>query len=436
MKLRVSCENSNSISKNNNSDLSLIQTITDTFTITSNMTDLEFDKTINVLYAPGEKLNNYVVNKIIGDGSYSIVYDIYDSSINVHYAAKCLNYTFNDNITNLDEAIEYTKINKMQLYKEIMFNKLINISDQMNFIPLMKYKNIIYDNNKKKLIFIFPLLKHNLYEAKLIIREQNALAKIIFKIAFGLYFMHNWLQYIHTDIKLDNIMKINENLDIEISDFGLVQKLDNNVCKQRNVCPDAIRPPELLFDQEIHDTIDIWCFANLIIHLLIINNNHDTEFKVTKNCILCCDTKLTFIKSYINLKGYITKEDYVYNYLNKELDRFSLEKINVEIHNNYNKIQKVNKCINVLKKCLSKVKENPTTYDTDYIKKNIIGFDNTFYKLINSMLEIDPKKRCKAYDILHSDFIKKFYPRSINIIKMVESLPTYKSYDINPMCRE
>ena len=207
-----------------------------------------------------EKLynNKYIKVSKIGGGSFGAVYLVKEKETNKLYAMKKF---YLDNLGNGGAKKQYeilSKFNHENVYKAIdMF-----ISPNKNqYLITPYYQNNLYDYVSKKL-------------------PEKVIRQIMLQIISGINYIHS-LNYIHRDIKPDNIL---------ISSEGKIILTDFDLCRQESKGKDDpmtrtavtlyYRAPEIFFgDSYYGNKIDIWSigcvFAELIIGKPLFKANNE-----------------------------------------------------------------------------------------------------------------------------------------------------------------
>lgn len=187
--------------------------------------------------------NNYQNQTLIGNGSFSNVYKVYNAMDDQYYAVKKIGLdeyylekleeirsmaklNHKNIIRYYSSWIESKKIsNKLKRIKSINLELLpfdkLNVEDLNNQSSEYEYDESIYDK------FIFIQMELCKYDLKKHI-VNNVLSyddkiKIVIEICDGLNYIHK-NNIIHRDLKLNNIL-VNEDDNIKITDFGLATKL-------------------------------------------------------------------------------------------------------------------------------------------------------------------------------------------------------------------
>ena len=175
---------------------------------------------------PGEKIKDYTIIKIIGEGRYGIAY-LCEKNANEKYVIKQLK----------EEMLEKSK--EKLFYEEEIMKSL----DDKRFPKFIE--KFDYDNNKYYVLeFVegkdfYDILSFDEYEFSR--DEIYDIAQKILNIIIALQEKN----IVHRDIRITNVM-MNEKKDLVLIDFGLARYIDQNKYKKE---------------------IDYWYMADFLIHL-------------------------------------------------------------------------------------------------------------------------------------------------------------------------
>lgn len=222
-----------------------------------------------------DKIKKYTVDKILGEGSYSSVWEI---SLNEKkYAIK---------ITKSDKSDEEIGNNEIKILKKLGKHPyIINMEDSFIF------KNS--NNHTKHLCMVIDKMGCDLHILKRLFKYNNSDSedsesdgssivrclphclskKITYQILDGLKHMHN-KNIIHTDIKLDNILieksieqiKYNKDINIKICDFG-TSHFTNDKCNF-GIGTIDYSAPECIIGLPYGPGIDIWAVGCIVFELV------------------------------------------------------------------------------------------------------------------------------------------------------------------------
>ena len=175
---------------------------------------------------PGEKIKDYTIIKIIGEGRYGIAY-LCEKNANEKYVIKQLK----------EEMLEKSK--EKLFYEEEIMKSL----DDKRFPKFIE--KFDYDNNKYYVLeFVegkdfYDILSFDEYEFSR--DEIYDIAQKILNIIIALQEKN----IVHRDIRITNVM-MNEKKDLVLIDFGLARYIDQNKYKKE---------------------IDYWYMADFLLHL-------------------------------------------------------------------------------------------------------------------------------------------------------------------------
>tara|TARA_B100000886_G_scaffold146419_1_gene99524 strand:- start:416 stop:1537 length:1122 start_codon:yes stop_codon:yes gene_type:complete len=227
-----------------------------------------------------------------------------------------LGYDFSDNIKNQKKEIFFDKYKKIIWIETKYKMSKENEERFMNEIKLTneKHKNILNlisvfvmnkDTDKAVIVTIYPYyntLRNYFKEptpqsnAPSLIYERK-IFKFIYEMISGLDFLHNELNVIHRDIKVDNIMIDDEN-NVKIIDFGLSTKSGVPKMKRQESITNQDEPkisdisklsilgtpnymaPEMYYEEKIYDNkVDIYAFGLTILSIFL---NKEPFYKETE----------------------------------------------------------------------------------------------------------------------------------------------------------
>jgi len=211
-------------------------------------------------------MNKYELIKIIGDGTYGIVYEGRNKDTKEKVAVKKLKERF----VSLEECLE---------------RKEVRILGQLKHENIVQLKEVIREKSGE-VSYIFEYCDCNLLEfiekhrkiQKLI--PESIIRDIILQITKGIKYMHS-NQFFHRDLKPENILVILNNYDfnsvnnngqlrIKIADFGTAKEipLRNNLPMTDYVCTRWYRAPECVLRTDFYnEKVDIWAIGCIMSEL-------------------------------------------------------------------------------------------------------------------------------------------------------------------------
>ena len=214
-------------------------------------------------------MNKYELIKILGDGTYGIVYEGRNRETREKVAVKKLKEKF----SSLEECLR---------------RKEVRILEQLNHENIVQLKEVIREKTGET-SYIFEYCDCNLFDfidkhrkyQKLI--PEPIIRNIALQITKGIKYMHS-NQYFHRDLKPENILvklndydfnNINNNsqLKIKIADFGTAKEipLRSNMPMTDYVCTRWYRAPECVLRTDFYDEkIDIWAIGCIMAELYIL----------------------------------------------------------------------------------------------------------------------------------------------------------------------
>jgi serine/threonine protein kinase len=194
-------------------------------------------------------LHDYVIGPILGQGTFSKVYQAEKIETKTTYAIKVIPETFAKQAE--------VEINLMSCLNHSAFPRFHEaLSDEENHYLVTEF----VDNG--------TLLQH-------LNHHQNFLehdARIIFSQIFdGVSYLHNVLKIAHLDLKLENIM-IDSTSHVKIIDFGLACPFSDLGSRTSRCGSLPYSSPEMLTGKQVNQSTDIWSLGVLL--YILVNGEH------------------------------------------------------------------------------------------------------------------------------------------------------------------
>lgn len=355
----------------------------------------------NVYHAGDYVMGQYIVKHRLGNGVSGQVYLVEHKTTSEQLALKVIMYIHAYYINSIQDVLNIRKVNPyINCHQnEIIFNQLLKEVDTDDSYPLCKVKHIYYDVDKRRIVFTMPLYTNVMTTFRFNDTNLSQFAKIIFNIAYGLYFMHNHLHYIHTDIKPDNILCDDKFDEIRISDFGLVINANKEYDYRLNIANIFYRPPERYYEHEWSYPLDIWSLGCTILIML----DHGFYDRIETS------NKYSFLYEWGKFMGFI-----------------EVTPLNQSVISEIEQIEEYSDVPEELKKYVSQNKMNVAGFISGVRHLTLIKpskhwfrerygyrFDPLITTLVEDCLIMDPYKRITAKDIIYSDLICQYYPEGI-----------------------
>ncbi|KRX09463.1 Protein kinase-like domain [Pseudocohnilembus persalinus] len=177
------------------------------------------------------KMDNFQIIKVLGEGSYGRVYKGKDQTTQEIVALKEIKFD------DLSDGIPASTIREITILKEL--------KNEQNILQL---KETIYQPEQKKLVLVLEYIDQDL-------------------VINGVLNCHN-KRIIHRDLKPQNIL-INSDLEIKIADFGLSKTLSHFKEKlTKEIQTLYYRAPELLLGSDKYSTVvDSWAIGCIMYEL-------------------------------------------------------------------------------------------------------------------------------------------------------------------------
>ena len=310
-------------------------------------------------------MKKYELIKIIGDGTYGIVYEGRNKETNQKVAIKKLKERFK----SLEECLSRIEV---------------KVLEKLNHENIVQLKEVIRDK-KGEVSYIFEYCDCNLFEFienhrehKKIIPEP-IIREIVLQLTKGMKYMHS-KQYFHRDLKPENILltlnKYNLNnmvtgeLKLKICDFGTAKEIPiKNILPMTDyVCIRWYRPPECILRGDYDEKMDIWAIGCIMAELYNLG------------AIFPGENEFDQINQILKILGTPTRTKWPWGYYQSELFGIQL----------------------------------PVYYKKDL--KKILGYiSKEGVNLLNEIFTFDPTKRPSCCKILNHQYFKVIPKPKINI---------------------
>lgn len=192
---------------------------------------------------------DYIIGKVIGKGSFSIVSECTHKVTGEICAVKAMSKSKFLDSKQIENEIEILKVSSHQ-----NIIKLIDVYETSDFLYLVM-ELIRGGELYAEVIDIGPFNEMKAY-------------KIFVQLFEAVQYLHS-KNITHRDLKLENIL-INENLQLKLSDFGLSKKLDpSNIEFMKTRCgtPSYVAP-EILLGELYTPSVDLWSLG-VILYLMV-----------------------------------------------------------------------------------------------------------------------------------------------------------------------
>jgi len=208
-----------------------------------------------VSLSTGTPLDNYQIEKQLGEGSYGTVCRVKHKDIGVHRAMKKI---FASN--KFDPEKEKEILNEIEMLKSL---------DHPNIVKVFEFYN-----TKEGYYIITEYCKGGELFDKIISNapfEESAAAYIMYQILSAVFYCHN-LNIIHRDLKPENILIENEEkdtgyLNIKVIDFGTAKIFNKNKTEKKVIGSAYYIAPEVL-QSKYNEKCDIWS-CGVIMYIIL-----------------------------------------------------------------------------------------------------------------------------------------------------------------------
>ena len=206
-------------------------------------------------YNPDNAGHTYAADKVIGNGSFGVVYQAHTI------------------VTG--EVVAIKKVFQDKRYK----NRELQIMKDLSHPNIVTLKHAFYTNGEKPdevfLNVVMEYLTDTVYRmmkyyTKVKLNFPQVLVKMYtYQIARGLIYLHE-LGICHRDIKPQNILVDSRTHTVKICDFGSAKRLVQGEANVAYICSRYYRAPELIFGATDYSTvIDVWSLGCVMAELVL-----------------------------------------------------------------------------------------------------------------------------------------------------------------------
>ena len=214
------------------------------------MADVKVEKTLG-----SQPLNNYTVEKVIGNGSFGVVYHAI--------------------MTGTGEAVAIKKVFQDRRYK----NREIQIMQELKHPNIVQLKHAFYTPGEKPddlyLNVVMEYLSDTVYR---VIKGYSKVKQFVpalivklytYQLCRGLAYLHS-LGICHRDIKPQNLLVSTDTHVLKICDFGSAKRLNPGEPNVAYICSRYYRPPELILGATDYTCIlDTWSMGCVMGEMLL-----------------------------------------------------------------------------------------------------------------------------------------------------------------------
>ena len=312
-------------------------------------------------------MKKYEIFKVIGDGTYGVVYEGINKETNQKVAVKILKEKFR----SMEECLSRIEV---------------KVLERLNHENIVQLKEVVMDKNGQ-VSYIFEYCDCNLFEFIENHRQNQKfipepiIREIVLQITKGMKYMHS-KQFFHRDLKPENILLILNNyslnnmapgeLKVKIADFGTAKEIPiRNILPMTDyVCTRWYRPPECILKADnYNEKMDVWAIGCVMAELY----NLDAIFPG--------ENEFDQLNQILKILGTPTRGKWPWGYYQSELFGIQL----------------------------------PIYYKKDFIKiLKYICQDGV--NLLNEIFTFEPTKRPSCSKILNHPYFKTISKPKINII--------------------
>ena len=197
----------------------------------------------------------YVADKVIGNGSFGVVYQAH--------------------VVETGEMVAIKKVFQDKRYK----NRELQIMKDLSHMNIVTLKHAFYTNGEKPdelfLNVVMEYLSDTVYRMmKYYTKTKASVPSVIVKlytyqIARGLIYLHE-SGVCHRDIKPQNLLVDAHTHTVKICDFGSAKRLVSGEANVAYICSRYYRAPELIFGStDYTNVIDVWSLGCVMAELIL-----------------------------------------------------------------------------------------------------------------------------------------------------------------------
>ena len=201
------------------------------------------------------KSDRFKLKKKLGEGSFAVVIQAYDTQRKMDVAIKCIK----DEFPSLEKAMRDPEI---QIFR--------CLSKHPNIVNLLE---VLYLPSNGKLSLVFEYMDSSLFDFMMENPKYNSLTNSDFKFIF--YQIINGIAHLHSqgifhrDIKPENILIDSDTLQVKIADFGCCKGIYDPNDLTEYISTRWYRPPECAILYGYYGkSMDIWATACVFFEVL------------------------------------------------------------------------------------------------------------------------------------------------------------------------
>lgn len=220
---------------------------------TDNANDININQNQLVVLNTGTPLDNYIIEKKLGEGAYGAVFRVKNKDTKQLRAMKKIIAK-----SSRDPNKEKEIMNEIEMLKSL---------DHPNILKVFEFYN-----TKEGYYIITELCQGGELFQRIVdngyFSEEHA-AYIMYQLLASVFYCHN-LNIIHRDLKPENILiesEENGNLNIKVIDFGTAKLFDKNKSEKKVIGSAYYIAPEV-FQQKYNEKCDVWS-CGVIMYILL-----------------------------------------------------------------------------------------------------------------------------------------------------------------------
>ena len=220
--------------------------------------------------------NRYQIIKMVGEGSYGVV-----------YKAKVVG---TNNFVAIKEIVHNESLGRM-----LFLLRELRIMNRLKHHNLITLHHILFSQTISfyRVFFVFDFLPTDLCQVircEQIVLEDEHVKKIMFDLFSVVDYLHS-NNIAHRDIKPNNIL-INEECEVRLCDLGLAKQLDDNFANNTDyIMARNYRAPEVIYSPKMYTfKVDVWSLGCIFYELMRRNQlfkakNHLHHLELILECI-------------------------------------------------------------------------------------------------------------------------------------------------------
>ena len=332
-------------------------------------------------------MNLYKVGpKLLGSGGFAHIIEVIDKD-KTAYALKKPFHSIR-HLERLDGIINMKELYIMAHIKHpyIQSAKIVFFSDPCP----VDNAPVLIDQGYDRMFFLMDKANYSCHELAHTHRNMAYIKRAMFQIACAVYYLHS-KDICHRDLKPGNFLcyidKETKGLTTKLTDFGMTKPMNKVNLNSTHTGTSYYRPPEILLKNEKYTlNSDIWSLGCAFFEM------------ASRQFLFKGDNEIDVIDQIFKIRGSPSAEVY---------SKISSTNVNVVVGP-----YKGTPIRTHLLKSMSKNDQLLFNYSHYQSMENIGGTIDELADLLDMMLQLDPSKRAKSYQVLAHPFFKQFFTTS------------------------